>query len=82
MQGKGKVGVGEENNILTHRLEIKHHSMFPFWFRIHQIKMRGKKSGSPLLNVNNRTIQCAVTQGNFFFKKEALNVQLLQDPAW
>lgn len=42
-----------------------------------------KKSGSSLLSVNNRTIQCAVTQGNVLKKKKkAPNVQILQDPAW
>lgn len=30
MAGQGKVGVRKENKILTGRLEIKHHSMFPF----------------------------------------------------
>lgn len=29
-----------------------------------------KKSGSSLLSVNNRTIQCAVTQGNVLKKKK------------
>lgn len=28
-------GCGKENNILTHSLEIKHHSTFPFEFRNH-----------------------------------------------
>lgn len=69
-QGERKVGVGRENNILSPRPEIKHPPMFPFEFRKHQIKKTKEKNpGSSLLNVNNRTIQSAVTQGNFFLKK-------------
>ena len=42
-QGEGQVGVGRENNTLTHRPEVKHPSVFPFQFRNHQIKTKEKK---------------------------------------
>lgn len=69
--------MGKENSILANKLKIKCHFVFPFEFRNHYIKMKKKKPGSSLLSVNNRTIQRAIiSQGNFFLKGEALNVQI------